>query len=249
MKKFRDYYERNLYGFLSKQTIRVMKLTLFLSMLTFFQLWATESYSQLTKLSLKLENVKISDALEQIENQTEFYFLYSPKLINDENKISIYADKEPIKDILIDIFGEKVKFAVYDRQIILAPNIGSSLTEALQQLPVTGSIIDASTNEAMPGVNIQIKGTNTGTIADTKGKYSFTVTDRNSILVFSFIGYITQEIPLNGRTTVDVALVSEVTSLDEVVVIGYGTVKKKDLTGSVASIQTKDLANSVVANV
>ncbi len=245
MKKNRDYYDRSLYGFLSKQTIRVMKLTLFLSFLTFFQLLATESYSQLTKLSLKLENVKISYALEQIENQSEFYFLYSPKLINVENKVNIDADKESIKDIISDIFGDQVRFAVYDRQIILAPNDGSSLEEALQQLPVTGTITDASTGEAMPGVNIQVKGTVVGAISDANGKYSFTVTDRNSILVFSFIGYVTQEIPLSGKTTIDVSLLNDTKGLQEVVVIGYGSRSKRDVTTAISSISNEAISKSV----
>jgi hypothetical protein len=119
MKKFRDYYGKELSRFLSKKTIRVMKLTLFLSILTISQLWATETYSQMTKLTLKLEDVKISDALKEIENQSEFFFLYSPKLIDVERKVNIDADNEPIKDILSNIFDEKVKFAVYDRQVIL----------------------------------------------------------------------------------------------------------------------------------
>ena len=104
-----------------------MKLTLFLSILTISQLWATETYSQMTKLTLKLEDVKISDALKEIENQSEFFFLYSPKLIDVERKVNIDAKKETIKDILSNIFDEKVKFAVYDRQVILTPNEQSEI--------------------------------------------------------------------------------------------------------------------------
>ena len=98
-----------------------MKLTFFLSILTVFQLFATESYSQLTKLTLKLEDVKISDALKEIENESEFFFLYSPKLIDVEKRVNIDAKNEPIKDILAGIFDDKVKFAVFDRQVILTP--------------------------------------------------------------------------------------------------------------------------------
>ena len=98
-----------------------MKLTLFLSILTISQLWATETYSQMTKLTLKLENVTISDALKEIENESEFFFLYSPKLIDVEKRVNIDARDETIKDILAGIFDEKVKFAVYDRQVILTP--------------------------------------------------------------------------------------------------------------------------------
>ncbi len=241
MKKIKNDYERNLLELFSKKTIRVMKITLFLSMLTVFQLMAAESYSQLTKLTLKLENTKIADALREIENQSEFYFLYSPKLIDVERTVNINADNETIKDILGGIFDDEVKFAAYDRQIILTPNeaSSSSLVEVLQQGQVTGKITDASTGEAMPGVNIQVKGTTFGTITDAEGKYSLSVTDRNATMVFSFIGYVTQEISLNGRTTLDVNLVSEMKGLDEVIVIGYGTQKKVNVIGSITQINSK----------
>src|SRR5450759_4810916 len=126
MKKFRDYYGRILLRFLSKKIIRVMKLTLFFSILTISQLWATETYSQLTKLTLKLEDAKISDVLREIENQSEFFFLYSPKLIDVERKVNIDADNESIKDILSSIFDEKVNFVAYDKQIILTPSAVTS---------------------------------------------------------------------------------------------------------------------------
>src|SRR5665811_2598399 len=99
----------------------------FLSILTISQLWATETYSQMTKLNLKLENVEISYALNEIENQSEFFFLYSPKLIDVERKVNIDAKEESIKDILSNIFDDKVKFAVYDRQVILTPNEKSEI--------------------------------------------------------------------------------------------------------------------------
>src|SRR5450759_2339974 len=114
MKKFRDYFDRIPSGFLSKKTIKFMKLTLLLSILTITQLWASESYSQLTSLSLKFEDVKISGALKEIENGSEFFFLSSPKLIDVERKVNIDAKEETIKDILSNLFDETVKFSVYD---------------------------------------------------------------------------------------------------------------------------------------
>ena len=106
----------------------------------------------------------------------------------------------------------------------------------LQQMTVTGKVTDSQTGETMPGVNILVVGTSIGSITDAAGMYSVTVTDRNATLRFSFIGYVAQEVALNGRSTVDVNLVSEVTGLDEVIVVGYGTQKKSDITGTVASI-------------
>ena len=105
-----------------------------------------------------------------------------------------------------------------------------------QQQNVTGTVTDNETGEAMPGVNILVKGTNIGSLSDLKGNYSITVPDKNAILVFSFIGYSTTELPFNGNSVISVALVSDIMNLDEVIVIGYGTQKKSDLTGSVVRV-------------
>jgi len=110
------------------------------------------------------------------------------------------------------------------------------IPDSVQQLTVTGKVTDSQTGETMPGVNILVVGTSIGAITDASGSYSLTVTDRNATLRFSFIGYVSQEVAINGRSTVDVDLISEVTGLDEVIVVGYGTQKKSDITGTVASI-------------
>ncbi len=129
----------------------------------------------------------------------------------------------------------------------LAPGIPSA--DDQQQIKVSGTITDAATGEAMVGVNIQVKGTATGAISDVNGKYNLLVTNPNATLVFSFIGYVNQEIPLGGRTTVDVALAGEVTGLEEVVVVGYSTQKKVSVTGSVVSTKGDDLKKSPAVNV
>jgi len=108
--------------------------------------------------------------------------------------------------------------------------------DEMQQFTVSGTVTDASTGDAMPGVNILVKGTSLGAITDAAGKYSISMSDRNATLVFSFIGYITQEVPLSGRTTIDVALQGELTDLDEVVVVGYSTQKRANVVGSVTSL-------------
>jgi len=120
---------------------------------------------------------------------------------------------------------------------------------ATQQNQVSGRITDASTGEPMPGVNIVVKGTNIGTLTDVNGAYSVNVTSGDVVLVFSFIGYTTKEVPLAGRSRVDLELSQEVTGLDEVVVIGYGTAKKSDLTGAIAQVKAEDLKNFSPSNV
>ena len=119
-----------------------------------------------------------------------------------------------------------------------------NLTSGQQQIKVTGTIKDATTGEAMVGVNIQVKGTTIGVMTDIDGKFSLSAPDKNSILIFSFIGYVTQEISLNGQTIVNVALKSEATSLDEVVVVGYGTQKRISVTGAVVSVESDFLLKS-----
>lgn len=222
-----------------------MKLTLLLSIITLCQAWATETYSQMARLTMNLENTKIADALRKIEDQSEFYFLYSPKQIDVERKVNINVKDAPINSILSQIFTDDIKFIVSDRQIVLTPSKRSSeITDVLmQQYSVSGKITDASTGEAMPGVNIQVKGTSLGTISGANGTYSLNVPDRNATLVFSFIGFISQEVALNGKEILDVSLTSDLASLEEVVVIGYGTQKKVDLTGVVAVVKGDELKN------
>ena len=117
-----------------------------------------------------------------------------------------------------------------------------------QQIKISGTVTEASTNQPMPGVNIQIKGTTTGAISDVNGKFTLTSKDANATVVFSFIGYVSQEVALAGKTTINVALVAEVSQLSEVVVIGYGVAKKATLTGSVSSVNGDNLKQSPTTN-
>jgi TonB-dependent starch-binding outer membrane protein SusC len=240
MKKNLDYCGRILIRFLSKKTIRVMKLTFILSILAISQLWATETYSQMTKLTLKLEDVEIADALKQIENQSEFFFLYSPKLIDVERKVNIDVENESIKDILSNIFDDKVKSVVYDRQIILTPSDVKSISAVIQQLKITGTVTDEKGNQ-LPGVTVLVKGTSIGVLSDGSGKYVLNNVPQNATLIFSFVGMTTQEIPTEGRSLIDVVLKEQAIGLDEVVVVGYGTQKKVSITGSIATVNTTKL--------
>ena len=224
-----------------------MKLTLLLSILTISQLWATETYSQMTKLTLKLEDVKISDALREIENQSEFYFLYSPKLIDVERKVSIDAENETIKDILSNLFDKKVKFAVFDRQVVLTSDDQSGILSEFQQRQITGTVTDES-GYKLTGVTILIKGTTNGILTDASGKYVLNDVPPDATLIFSFIGMSTQEIPLNGRINVDVVMAEAAVGLNEVVVVGYGTEKKSDLTGAVSQVNATVLQSRPIAN-
>jgi TonB-linked SusC/RagA family outer membrane protein len=117
----------------------------------------------------------------------------------------------------------------------------SGSSDEMQGIPVRGVVKDASTNVAMPGVNIKVNGTTIGTITDVEGRYSFAAVDRNATLVFTFIGYVTQQIPLNGRTTLDVAMPSEILGLSEVVVVGYGTTMKRNMASATSALKSNEI--------
>ena len=157
-------------------------------------------------------------------------------------QISIEANNIPIRDAsgIDQVFDLPLEsagpgYGEMENDLLVTP------LKDLQQNVVRGKVTDATTGQAMAGVNIQVKGTTLGTISDINGSFSLTVPDVNASLVFSFIGYVTQEVSSAGKTVVDVALVNEVTGLDEVVVVGYGTQRKANLTGAVDNVNSKTL--------
>lgn len=127
--------------------------------------------------------------------------------------------------------------------------ISQVLADVLEEIPVSGTVTSAATGETLPGVTVVVKGTGTGTVTDLDGNFTIDVPNEEDLLVFSSIGYLTQEIALNGRSVIDVILEEDVRSLEEVVVVGYGTQRKSDLTGSVASIKAEKLLDRQSFNV
>ncbi len=125
----------------------------------------------------------------------------------------------------------------------------TEFNQTRDEISVTGNITDKNDGSGLPGVNIVVKGTNLGTITDADGKYSIVAPDENSTLVFSYVGFLTQEIPVNGRSVVDVALIADNIQLSELIVVGYGTREKRDITGSVSRVTTEDLEAVPVYNV
>lgn len=230
-----------------------MRIAFILMILGILQARATDAYSQKTRLSLSFSETELVKVLDKIEDESEFFFLYNEKLLDTERKISITANDQLIGKILDDLFaGTNVKYTIVDRKIILAPDYLTKETDALallQQQKVTGKVTDSQTGEAMPGVNIQVKGTTIGAITDVDGKYTLIVPEQNTTLVLSFIGYVSQEVSINGKSVIDVALTGEITGLDEVVVVGYGTQKKVATTSALSSIKGDDLIGAPVANV
>ncbi|MEK6479398.1 TonB-dependent receptor [Catalinimonas sp. 4WD22] len=196
-------------------------------------------------LSLELENADLLTIFNKIEQLTEFNFVYNSKDIDKGITLNNNYSNTPLYDILIDISRHtKLGFKRVNTNINvkkLPKGEPATVTEEVAAITVSGTVTSQVEGEGLPGVNVMVKGSNIGTITDIDGNYNLNVPNNDDILVFSSIGYTTQEVPVNGRTSIDVAMAEDVQSLEEIVVVGYGTAKKEDLTGAIASV---DIENS-----
>ncbi|SHG26426.1 TonB-linked outer membrane protein, SusC/RagA family [Salegentibacter echinorum] len=222
-----------------------MKLTTLCFLVSLFGLHANNSYSQKT-VTLKLNDVQISQLLDLIENQTEYHFVYKIKDVNLTRKIQVNAQDEKVSGVLEKIFkGTDTKYEFYEDQIFLTkkPAKLSSNTTPInlqETITVTGTVTEAETGMPVPAANILEIGTSNGVMTDFDGNYSIEVSE-GAILKVSYIGYATQEVEVNGRNEIDIALKQDAAALDEVVVVGYGIQKKSDLTGAISSVNSEEL--------
>ena len=246
MKKFGLYSpDGNRYAVLKKGLI-AMKITLILILFSTFNLLATGTYSQTARVSLKLNQTSVKQVLKEIERSSEFYFLYNNDLIDVERKVDILANNEQISSVLDRLFANhEAKYAVYDRQIVISPT--NMLLPQDAQRRIKGNVTN-SNRESLPGVSVVIKGTTTGTITNADGTYELPKVDENSTLVFSFVGMVSQEIKVGTQKIINIVLSDETIGVDEVVVVGYGTQRKSDVTGSVTSVSKDRFAKIPVTN-
>ena len=211
------------------------KLTLLLISLSFLQAIAADSYAQMTRLSLKLDAQPMEKVLDEIEEESEFFFLYNKDLIDVEQEVSVNAENETIKTILDEMLeGRGIAYTVYDRQIVLS-NTDVIEKMVAQQKTISGKVTDSS-GLPLPGVTVLIKGTTNGTISNADGKYSLSKIPNDATLQFSFVGMKSQEIVIGSQTNINVIMVEDAIGIEEVVAIGYGVQKKVNLTGSVATV-------------
>lgn len=217
-----------------------MKLTIMLVFV--FTLNATAFvHSQDIKLNLNLSNVKIQDVFDQIEGQSEFNVFYKTGEIDVNKPITIHASNISLSEVLDLISKESgIRYKVIDKIIVVTP---SNLL--FQSRKISGTVSDGLTGEPLVGVNVVIEGTTIGVTTDADGKYSIEVPTENSVLIMSFVGYNTERVNLGGQTNLDVKLTPDIKSLSEVVVIGYGTQKKADITGAVANVSSDELNQGI----
>lgn len=224
-----------------------MKLTLLALLLSILGSWASQGYSQTTRLTLEAKNLRIEDFFRKIEDQSEYRFFYSGKIDVDKTISGIFENKL-ITEVLDNILkNTDIRYEMKGRQIILSPQ-ETSFIEGQQQKTISGKVTD-KTGAGLPGVSVVIKGTTSGVITGTDGKYSIAKVPDNATLQFSFVGMKAQEVAVGNKATINITLEEEAIGIEEVVAVGYGTQRKKDLTGSVAVIKTGDLRSLPVPSV
>ncbi|MEO7924189.1 MAG: TonB-dependent receptor [Chitinophagaceae bacterium] len=212
-----------------------MKMTIILTVFCFFHSAARINGQT---LSLDLQDTEISKALNSIEKQANYRFLYNSKLKDLKQKISISVTNAGIDEVLDKIFsGTSLSYRKLDNNLIAI----RSENKDEQDLRITGRVSNEN-GEPLQGVSITVKGTSLGTSTDNNGNFAITVPD-NATLLISFIGYSTQEVAVNNQSVLTIKMVLSQQQMEQVVVVGYGTARKKDLTGSSATIRGADIVN------
>ncbi len=216
-----------------------MRLSVFISLVAVLQVSAYTT-AQTTRISMQATNINIREVFREIERNSGLSFLYYDDAIDLKKNITVSAIDRPLDELLDEILKEsKLSYKVYDNKFIVITPI-----DAMQQQTVTGVITDATTNEALPGVNVTVEGTTIGVVTDIDGKFSIDVPSPTSVLLFSFVGFNSERIDVAGKTTITFSLVPDIKKLDEVVVVGYGTQKKVNMTGAVSAVKMDERITS-----
>ena len=243
MKKIRNRRDINYY--VLKKTLRIMRFTLFCLLLGIMQIFANDSYSQQTRLSIKLDNARVVDVLNEIENQSEFFFLYNSDDVDVQRKVNVEVKEQKVQEVLNNLFEKtNVSFRIEGRQIVLS---GQQVQTVMRQKDISGTVVDEE-GLALPGVTVVVKGTNNGTVTDPDGNFSFSNIDNDATLVFSFIGMLTQEVLVGSQSPINVIMKSDAIGIEEVVAVGYGTQKKSSITGAIATVKADKIESIPVPN-
>jgi hypothetical protein len=231
---------RKLFMLISKYTLRLFIIQVICMNLGFAASTNSQSLDKI-KVSLSLEDASLSTIFQELEAKTKFVFAYSAQLELDKSFDLHYKDAS-LRQVLEDLSGKaSIEFKRINKTISVTAKAERKPQPIAVAIQITGTVKDEG-GEPLPGVNVLEKGTANGTATDSNGDFTMQVADENAVLVFSFIGYQTQEVRVGTQTAIPVQLAQDVTTMQEIVVIGYGEQEKKDLTGAVSVINNKDMA-------
>ncbi|EOR95497.1 TonB-dependent receptor [Arcticibacter svalbardensis MN12-7] len=226
-----------------------MKLTILLFIFALFQAKAS-SYAQV--VTLRAENQTAEYIFSQLRAQTDYDFLCNAEVLKSITPVSINVKKMPLKDVLEKLLDhKKLTYIINDKNktVVIKKKVAEISATEMEQTTVTGTVTDLQ-GDPLPGASIKLKIGALSVSTNTAGRFTILVSNPNESLVVSYIGFVTQEIPVNGRSSINVKMVENQTGLNEVVVVGYGTVKKVDLTGSVAAVKFDEkITNRALSNV
>ncbi|GGF21750.1 TonB-dependent receptor [Echinicola rosea] len=228
-----------------------MKLTLILVMVGVMKVSAS-AYSQNVKLKLDLHQASIEQVFEEIKNQSEFSFLYRSDLIKEIPKVDINLNKASLEKVLDQLLiPYSFVYEIHNKTVIIRKKERTkkdeeNLQQKIDLIDVTGTVTDEN-GQPIPGATVQVQGTTRGSVTDIDGKYSIEV-EEGAVLIFSFIGYQQQMVEVGNQTVLNISLSPDMKSLDEVVVVGYGTQKKVNVIGSVSQISSESIENRPVPN-
>jgi len=234
----------------------VMKITLFFFFVAIGSVFADSTYSQNAFFSIKLNNATVQQVFDEIQKKSEFIIFYKDNQVDLNHRANIDAVDATVNQVLDQTLkGTNLGYKIIDRQIVIlpsetkvSPEVVVSLTNSEQKKEISGTVKD-SQGRTLPGVSVIVKGTTIGIVTDANGKFTLSVPKDAKTLVFSFIGMKTQEIAITAKTSVDLVMEEETVGLNEVVAIGYGTQKKRDVTGSISSISAQDILKTKIVSV
>ncbi len=236
---------RFLKGPRSTKLRRIMRWTAFLILAACLNVSAA-TYAQ--KVTVKLQNASLEEVFSAVKRQTGYLFFYDRELLRNAEKVTIQASNQPLETFLVAVFKDQpLDYSVKDKTIFIKPKAIASTAPSAKEVKqeVTGTITGTD-GTPLPGVTVRIKGSQLGASTDVDGKFKLDARP-GDVLVITYIGYEQQEVTV-GNGALSIRLKPSISSLDEAVVIGYGSAVRKSLTGSVSSVRSKDIANSPVTD-
>ena len=236
---------------LIKMVSRFTIYGIFLQTITFSVLLASPGKAQKKSVKEVFVNIEsryrsLDEVFKSIEDQTDYRFVYTKNIVTNTKGLITEKGKRKVYDVLFEISQKRrLKFTQLNNSISVEKNHprkgrNRGLVDIVASINISGKVTNQDDGEGLPGANVMVKGTTIGTVTDVDGNYTLTVPDQNVVLIFSSVGFIQEEVTVGNRTVINLSLVPDIQALEEIVVIGYGTKKRSDLTGSLVSVGNED---------